>query len=137
MAAILVVIGAAVVAVAIGTGTLRLRISGDSQPAAEQSAQRRCEDNVLERLITPSSARLSDIQTVSSSLDTEGRDLFSLTLEEPLKGVDVARITVFDVTGIVHSLNEFGSPMQDHFSCRAYFVDGSLAHTLVLFDHPH
>jgi hypothetical protein len=137
LTAIPIVAGAAAVAVAISNGALRLWNSGDSTPSAEQSAQQRCQADVLKRLIAPSSAHLTDVHTVPSPLDTEGRDLFSLTLEEPLKGVDTSRITVLDVTGVVNSLNEFGSTIQDHFDCRAYFVDGSLAHTLVLFDHPH
>lgn len=137
LTAVPIVAGAAAVAVAISTGALRPWTSRDSKPSAEQSAQERCQADVLKRLIAPSSAHLTDVRTVPSSLDTEGRDLFSLTLEEPLKGVDVSRITVLDVTGVVNSLNEFGSTIQDHFDCRAYFVDGSLAHTLVLFDHPH
>jgi hypothetical protein len=137
LVAIPVVAGAAAVAVAISTGALRLWTSGDAKPSAEQSAQERCQADVLKRLVAPSSAHLTDIRTVPSPLDTDGRDLFSLTLEEPLKGVDTSRITVLDVTGVVNSLNEFGSTIQDHFDCRAYFVDGALAHTLVLFDHPH
>jgi hypothetical protein len=135
--AIPIVAGAVAVAVAISTGALRPWTSRDSRPSAEQSAQERCQADVLKRLIAPSSAHLADVRTVPSSLDTEGRDLFSLTLEEPLKGVDVSRITVLDVTGVVNSRSEFGSTIQDHFDCRAYFVDGSPAHTLVLFDHGH
>jgi hypothetical protein len=135
--AIPVVAGAAAVAVAISTGALRLGTSRDSKPSAEQSAQERCRADVLKRLVAPASAHLTDVRTAPSPLDTEGRDLFSLTLEEPLKGVDISRITVLDVTGVVNSLNEFGSTIQDPFDCRAYFVDGSLVQTLVVFDHAH
>jgi len=137
LVAIPVVAGAAAVAVAISTGALRLGTSGDSKPSAEQSAQERCRADVLKRLVAPASAHLTDVHTAPSPLDTEGRDLFSLTLEEPLKGVDISRITVLDVTGVVNSLNEFGSTIQDPFDCRAYFVDGSLVQTLVVFDHAH
>ena len=80
---------------------------------------------------------LSDLRAEASTLDVDGRDLFSLTLEEPLKNVDRSRITVLNVSGVVNAPTEVGSTLQDHFDCRAYFVDGSLAHTLVLFEHTH
>jgi hypothetical protein len=133
----LIVAGAAIVAVAVATGGLRLGKSGDSEPPAERAAQDRCQTDVLERLVSPSSAHLSDVRVETSSLDADGRDLFPLTLEEPLKDVDPSRITVLNVSGVVDAPNEVGSTIQDHFDCRAYFVDGSLAHTLVLFDHGH
>ena len=137
LAAVLVVVGAVAVAAAITTGKLRLGGADHSMPSAEQIAQDRCSDGVLKKVVAPATARLTGVRTEHGTLDTDGRDLFSLTLEEPLKGVDTSRITVLDVTGVVNSRNEFGSEIQDHFDCRAYFVDGSLAHTLVLFDHPH
>jgi hypothetical protein len=135
--AALIVAGAAVVAVAINTGALRLWGSADTAPSAEQSAQKRCQTDVLKRLVSASTAHLSDIRTETSNLDVDGRDLFSLTLEEPLKGVDTSRITVLNVSGVVNAPTEIGSTLQDHFDCRAYFVDGSLVHTLVLFEHGH
>jgi len=137
LAAIFVAVGAVGVAVAIASGNLRPGESQGSKPSAEQTAADRCQADVLKKVIDPTAAQLADVHTESGTLDTEGRDLFSLTLEEPLKDVDPERVTVLDVTGVVNSRNELGSTIQDHFDCRAYFVDGSLAHTLVLFDHPH
>jgi len=136
LTAALVVAGAAIAAVLVTTGGLRLWNSGDST-SSERSAQESCQTDVSKRLVDPSTAHLSDVRTETSNLDVDGRDLFSLTLEEPLKGVDTSRITVFNVSGVVNAPNTFGSTIQDHFDCRAYFVDGSLAHTLVLFDHGH
>ena len=46
-------------------------------------------------------------------------------------GVSGVRVYV-DVNG-----DAFGATIHDPFSCRAYFIDGNLAHTLVLFDHDH
>lgn len=135
--AALVAAGAAVVAVAITTGALRLWKSTDTTPSAEQSAKERCQADVLKKVVSPSTARLSDIRTETSTLDVDGRDMFSLTLEEPLKGVDTSRITVLNVSGVVNSPTEVATTLRDHFDCRAYFVDGSLAHTLVLFEHSH
>ena len=100
-------------------------------------AQDRCQSDVLGQLLEPESAQLSDVRTETSSLEADGKDLFSITLEEPLKGVDTSRITVLNVSGVVNATNEFGYTIQDPFDCRAYFVDGSLQHTLVLFDHGH
>jgi hypothetical protein len=135
--AALVVCGAAIVAVAIATGGLRLGATGDSAPSAQNSAQQRCESEVLKRLLSPEDAALSDVHTEASTLDRDGRDQFPLTIDEPLKGVNATRITVLNVSGVANSRNAFGSTIQDHFDCRAYFVDGSLAHTLVVFDHAH
>ncbi|AKK30380.1 hypothetical protein AB431_09375 [Mycobacterium sp. EPa45] len=135
--AVLVLVGAAVVAVAISTGALPPWRSSDTRPTAEQSAQDRCQAEVLKRLVSASTARLSDVRTEATSLDADGRDQFSLTLEESLKGVDRSRITVLNVSGVVNAPTEVGSTLQDHFDCRAYFVDGSLVHTLVLFEHDH
>jgi hypothetical protein len=43
-----------------------------------------------------------------------------------------------NVSGVVDVNGDaFGATMHDPFSCRAYFIDGNLAHTLVLFDHDH
>jgi hypothetical protein len=131
-----VLVGAAIVAVAISMGRLRLWKS-DAGPTAEQSAQERCQADVLKRLVSASTAHLSDLRTEPSPLDGDGKDQFSLTLEEPLKGVDTSRITVLNVSGVVNAPSEVGTTLQDHFDCRAYFVDGSLVHTLVLFEHEH
>ncbi|QYL18576.1 hypothetical protein K0O64_08810 [Mycolicibacterium pallens] len=135
--AVLVLVGAAIVAIAISSGALRLWRSSETRPTAEQSAQDRCQTDVLKRLVSASTAHLSDVRTEASSLDVDGRDQFPLTLDEPLKGIDTARITVLNVSGVVNAPTEVGSTLQDHFDCRAYFVDGSLVHTLVLFEHEH
>ncbi len=135
--AAVVLVGAAIVAAAITTGALRLWRSDDAGPTAEQSALQRCQTDVLNKVVSPSTVHLSDLRAEASTLDVDGRDLFSLTLEEPLKNVDRSRITVLNVSGVVNAPTEVGSTLQDHFDCRAYFVDGSLAHTLVLFEHTH
>lgn len=135
--AALIAVGAAVVAVAVATGALRLGHSADSAPSAEQLAQQRCQAKVLKRLISPDKATISDVHTETSTLDVDGRDFSSLNTSEPLKGIDVSRITVLNVAGVANAPSEVGSTIQDHFDCRAYFVDGALAHTLVVFDHGH
>ncbi|MGD9621626.1 MAG: hypothetical protein AB7G47_14860 [Mycolicibacterium sp.] len=132
--AALAVAGAVIAALAVGAGGLRL---WNSAPSAESSAQERCQSEVMNRLASPATANLSDVHTETSSLDLDARDLFAVTTSEPLKDIDAARITVLNVSGVVNAQNEFGSTIQDRFDCRAYFVDGSLAHTLVLFDHAH
>lgn len=135
--AALVLVGAAIVAVAITTGALRLWKADDAGPTAEQSAQQRCQSDVLEKVLSPSTSHFSEVRAEASALDVDGRDLFSLTLEEPLKDVDESRITVLNVSGVISTPTEVGSTLSDHFDCRAYFVDGSLVHTLVLFEHAH
>jgi hypothetical protein len=47
------------------------------------------------------------------------------------------RITVLNVAGVANAPSQVGTTISDHFDCRAYFVDGALAHTLVVFDHAH
>jgi hypothetical protein len=135
--AALIAVGANVVAVAVATGALRLGHSADSAPSAEQLAQQRCQAEVLKRLISPDKATISDVHTETSTLDVDGRDFSSLNTSEPLKGIDVSRITLLNVAGVANAPSEVGSTIQDHFDCRAYFVDGALAHTLVVFDHGH
>ena len=132
-----VVAGAAIVAVAVATGALQLGRSADSAPSTEQVAQQRCPAEVMKRLVAPDKATLSDVRTEPSTLDTEGRDFSSLTASEALKGVDTSRITVLNVSGVANAPSEVGTTIQDHFDCRAYFVDGALTHTLVVFDHGH
>ena len=106
------------------------------RPSKERTAQDRCEPDVLNRLAEPSTAKLSNVEVASTVLDPDSKDLFSL-LDDPLKGVDHSRITVLNVSGVVDAPNASGSTMHDPFSCRAYFIDGNLALTLVLFDHDH
>ena len=102
----------------------------------ERTAQDRCEPEVLNRLASPSTAKLSNVEAASTALDPDSKDLFSL-LDDPLKGVDHSRITVLNVSGVVDAQNAFGATIHDPFNCRAYFIDGNLAHTLVLLDHDH
>ena len=135
--AALIAVGAALVAVAVATGALRLGKSADSAPSAEQLAQQRCQSEVLKRLVSPDNATLSDVRTETSTLDVEGRDFSSLIASEPLKGIDASRISVLNVSGVANAPSDVGTTIQDHFDCRAYFVDGALAHTLVVFDHAH
>ncbi|MEN3225265.1 hypothetical protein PUR22_31000 [Mycolicibacterium porcinum] len=103
----------------------------------ERMAQQRCETDVRAQLASPSTANLSEVKATASELDPDSRDLFSLIGNDSLKGVDHARITVWNVSGMVDAQTEVGTLMHDPFTCRAYFVDGALADTLVLFDHPH
>lgn len=123
------------VVTAVATRGFGLADSTD-RTSNERTAQDRCEPEVLKRLAEPSTAKLSSVETASTVLDPESKDLFSL-LDEPLKGVDHSRITVWNVSGVVDAPNAFGAMLHDPFSCRAYFIDGNLVHTLVLFDHDH
>ncbi|MCA2243414.1 hypothetical protein [Mycolicibacterium peregrinum] len=107
---------------------------GDS---IERTAQQRCESDVRGRLASPSTASMSDVQVRASELDPESRDLFPLTTNKPLKGVNYSRITVWNVTGTVDAQTEVGSVIHDPFICRAYFVDDAIADTLVVFEHEH
>ena len=133
----LIAVGAAVVAIAVATGALRLGKSADPAPTAEQLAQQRCQSEVLKRLVSPDNATISELRAEPSTLDVDGRDFSSLTASEPLKGIDTSRISVLNVSGVANAPSEVGSTISDRFDCRAYFVDGTLAHTLVVFDHAH
>ena len=111
-------------------------VSTDEAPSKASIAREHCEPEVFSRLASPSTAKLSQIETASNQLDPDSKDLFSL-LEDPLQGVDYSRITVWNVSGIVEAQTESGTTLHDPFSCRAYFIDDTLAQTLVLFDHDH
>ncbi len=77
MTAVLMLVGAVVVAIAISTGTLRLWSSDNTgPPIAEQSAEDRCQSEVLKRVVSASTAHLSQVHTEASSLDVDGRDQF-------------------------------------------------------------
>ena len=121
--------------IAVATRGFGLANSTDHTSNA-QTAQGRCEPEILNRLASPSTAKLSNVEAANTVLDPDSKDLFAL-LDDPLKGVDHSRITVWNVSGVVDAQNAFGAMIQDPFSCRAYFIDGNLAHTLVLFDHDH
>jgi hypothetical protein len=132
-AAVCVVIMAVIVVATRGFGLA----NSTDRPSKELTAQDRCESDVHKRLAAPSTAKLSNVEVASTDLDPDSKDLFSL-LDDPLKGVDHSRITVLNVSGVVDVNGDaFGAAIHDPFSCRAYFVDGNLAHTLVLFDHDH
>lgn len=130
-------IAAGAAAAAVATATLRPGPSPDTAPAAEQLAQQRCTSEVLTRLVRAENATLSDLRTETSALDVDGRDFSSLNASEALTGVDTGRITVLNVSGTVNAPSEVGTTLRDRFDCRAYFVDGALTHTLVVFDHGH
>ena len=126
----------ALAVIAVATRGFGLVHSAD-RPSKELTAQERCESDVLKRLASPSMAKLSNVQVASTDLDPDSKDLFSL-LDGPLKGVDHSRVTVLNVSGVVDVKGDaFGATIHDPFSCRAYFIDGNLANTLVLFDHDH
>jgi hypothetical protein len=130
---------AAICVVTLGViAVIILRTHGfGSVSSPQRTAQQRCESDVRGRLASASTARLSNVQSVASALEPDSRDLFPLTTNKPLKDVDHSRITVWNVSGIVDARTEVGSTIHDPFTCRAYFVDGSLADTLVLFEHDH
>lgn len=54
-----------------------------------------------------------------------------------IRGTATSRITVWGVADVLDVQSEVGTTMHDPFICRAYFVDGNLADTLVLFEHDH
>ena len=126
----------AAVVIAVVTGILAVRGSEESAISEGDAAQQRCEVDVVDRLASPSTAQISEINASSDVLDADSRDLFSL-LEPPLKGINQSRIRVWNVAGVVHSKNDFGNTMRTPFTCRVYFLDNDLVHTLVLLDHHH
>lgn len=128
-------IGAALV-IAVVIGVLAVDKPGESAVSDADAAQRRCETDIVNRLPSPSTAQISDVEVTSDVLDTDSRDLFSL-LDPPLKGADHSRIKVWNVAGVVDSQNDSGDAMKSPFTCRAYFLDGELAQTLVLLDDHH
>ena len=123
-------LGAAVLAAAV----IALREPG--MDPYQQAAQQRCEQDVLGRLAAPSTGTLSEVAVSPSELDPEITDLSTLS-RETLQGVDRSRITVLAVSGTVSAPNAFGDTLADPFTCRAYFVDGTLTETLVVFEHDH
>jgi hypothetical protein len=132
-------IGAGLCAATLIAAVVAVLVSGDSgapAPSEADLAQQRCEADVINRLASPSTAQIMEIDAASDELDADSRDLFSL-LDPPLKGMDRARIKVWNVAGEVNSKNDFGDTMQTPFTCRAYFLDDDLVHTLVLLDHHH
>lgn len=134
--AALVAAGAVAVAIA-GVGALRAKDANDHPPSAEQMAQQRCQSEVMKRLVAPDKAALAEIRTETGTLDPEGRDYSPLATSAALKGVDASDITVLNVSGVVNAPSEIGSTIEDHFDCRAYFVNDTLADVLIIFDHGH
>ena len=134
---IVIALASAAILVVVAISTRGFGLAETSEPPSKASvARQHCEPEVANRLASPATANLSQIETASAELDPDSKDLFSL-LENPLKGVDHTRITVWNVTGVVQVQTESGAMLHDPFSCRAYFIDDDLAHTLVLFDREH
>jgi hypothetical protein len=124
---------------ALGAAVLAAVVIALREPGIDpyqQAAQQRCEQEVLGRLAAPSTGSLSEIAVSPSELDPEITDLSTLS-RETLAGLDRSRITVLAVTGTVSAPNAFGDTLVDPFTCRAYFVDGTLTETLVVFEHDH
>ncbi|PRC46598.1 hypothetical protein C6A85_89270 [Mycobacterium sp. ITM-2017-0098] len=128
--------GAVLAGAAVTTRGFGLVDSSSVDPS-ERPAQERCERDVLARLVAPSTAQITNVSVTSAPLDPEVMDLFPLVSGGPLDGVDHSRISVRSVQGVVEAPNEVGGTLHDPFTCRAYFVDGDLVDTLVVFDHDH
>ncbi|OBB26336.1 hypothetical protein A5792_03965 [Mycolicibacterium peregrinum] len=124
------VLGVAAV-IAVKTGGFGL------MDTSARTAQERCVTDVRGKLVSPATAKLSDLKSERSDLEPDSRDLFPLTTDQPLKGIEQSRITVWNVSGIVDAQTEAGSTIHDPFVCRAYFVDGELVDTLVVFEREH
>lgn len=125
----------AVVALSIGILigiTFSTRESGPNDRAVAE----RCEKDVLARLAAPSTAKLTEVTVANSELDPETTDLSALS-RDTLKAADRASISVRTASGVVQAPNAFGETLNDPFTCRAYFVDGNLVDTLVVFSHDH
>lgn len=133
-----VMCGALLAAVAI---TVTPQDSGTTDATSvdtpEHAAQQRCERDVVARMVTPSTAKLSDVTVTAAQLDPEVMDLFAVLSGGSLNGIDHSRISVRSVGGVVEVPSEVGGTLRDPFTCRAYFVDGDLVDTLVVFDHDH
>ncbi|MCX8561913.1 hypothetical protein OS122_13550 [Mycolicibacterium mucogenicum] len=123
--------------VLISVKTRGFGLIGSSPRPAQDVARERCQADVRKQLASPESAQLSDVRSAAGGLQADGQDMFPLMTDEPLKGVDHSRITVWNVSGMIDAKAEAGGTIHDPFTCRAYFVDGNLADTLVLFDHAH
>lgn len=128
---------AIVILVVIGVKTRGFGLIGPSPRPAQDVARERCQADVRKQLASPETAQLSDVRSAAGGLQADGQDMFPLMTDEPLKGVDHSRITVWNVSGMIDAKAEAGGTIHDPFTCRAYFVDGNLADTLVLFDHAH
>jgi hypothetical protein len=121
----------------IGVKTRGFGLMSPEPRPAQDVARDRCQDDVRKQLASPDSAQLSGVRSVAGELETDGQDMFPLMMDEPLKGVDHSRITVWNVSGTIDAKAEAGGTIHDPFTCRAYFVDGNRVDTLVLFDHAH
>lgn len=133
--AAIVVCVAVVAGVAVATRGFGL-FAGPAAVPPDAAAQQRCERDVVARMVTPESATVSDVTVMSAQLDPEITDLAPLSAG-PLAGVERSRISVRSVTGVVTTPNQVGGTLDDPFTCRAYFIDGQLADTLVLLGHDH
>ena len=127
---------ALVAAIGLSLGVFGDGAGEEAHVSQDDAALQRCKSETVGRLMSPSTVKLTGVAAATSELDPDSKDLFSL-LDDPLKGVDHSRINVWNVVGVAESQNAYGDAMQTPFECRAYFVDGNLAHTLVLLDHHH
>lgn len=136
--AVLAALAAILAGVAVATRGFGLLDSPGASPhdGQDTAAQQRCESDVVARMVSPESATVSDVAVASARLDPEITDLATLSAG-PVAGVEHSRITVRAVTGVVTTPNEVGGTLNDPFTCRAYFIDGRLADTLVLLGHDH
>ncbi|MEV0670341.1 hypothetical protein [Mycobacterium sp. NPDC050441] len=125
------------VVVVVAVKTHGFGLVNAAERTAERAAEERCATDVRGKLVSPATAELSDVKSELGDLEADSRDLFPLTTDQPLKGVEHSRITVWNVSGIVDAQTEAGSTIHDPFTCRAYFVDGNLADTLVVFEREH
>lgn len=126
----------AVIVGVIAAITVKTNVFGVTD-TTERAVLDRCETDVRGKLASPEAAQLAGVQATLAELEPDTRDLFALTTNQPLKDVDQSRITVWNVSGTVEAETEVGSTIHDPFTCRAYFVDGNLVDTLVLFDREH
>lgn len=130
---VIVVVG--VIAVATrGFGLVR---SGGEAPSVQQLAQERCESEVRKAMVSSSAAELTEIKSIQSPLDPDGKDLFRLMLDDELKVADRSRVTVWEISGVVTVHNDLGAQVRDRFSCRAYILDDAVVDALVSSGHVH
>lgn len=111
-------------------------VGSTDAPTPDAVAQQRCEADVAARMVSPSTVTISGLAVTGAQLDPDVTDLAPLSAG-PLAGVEVSRITVRSVQGVAETTSELGGQLRDPFNCRAYFVDGELADTLVVLSHDH
>lgn len=133
--AALIAVGAAMVAIVVATGALQLGKTTDSAPTAEQLAQQRCQAEVLERLVAPDKATISDAQTQPSTPTSMAEISPRWLPATNSRASTPSRISVLNVSGVpTHPVRP--APRSTIASTVAP-IDGALAHTLIVFDHGH